>query len=99
VAAGDNQKTRAGRANARDSSASQDGGRKRLRLPLKTTDQIKAELARLYREGKSRQRDVGEVSKLAHVLGILGRRIEADEYAARIAALEEKMQATGGLDS
>jgi hypothetical protein len=61
-------------------------------------DQVKVELARLYREGKARQRDIGDVSKLANVLGILGRLIEADEYAERIAALEQKMQATGGLD-
>ena len=33
----------------------------RLRLPLKTMDDVKAELARLYREGKAGRRDVAEV--------------------------------------
>lgn len=62
----------------------------RLRLPLKTLDDVKAELARLYREGKAGRRDVAEVSKLANVLSILGRLIEGVELAARIEALEGK---------
>lgn len=68
----------------------------RLRLPLKTLDDVKAELARLYREGKARRRDVAEVSKLANVLGILGRLIEGAEVAARVEALEEAAKAKGG---
>jgi hypothetical protein len=60
----------------------------RLRLPLKTMDDVKAELARLYREGKAGRRDVGDVSKLANVLSILGRLIEGVELAARVEALE-----------
>lgn len=62
----------------------------RLRLPLKTMDDVKAELARLYREGKAGRRDVAEVSKLANVLSILGRLIEGVELAARVDALERK---------
>lgn len=62
----------------------------RLRLPLKTMDDVKAELARLYREGKAGRRDVAEVSKLANVLSILGRLIEGVELAARIEKLEGK---------
>lgn len=61
----------------------------RLRLPLKTMDDVKAELARLYREGKAGRRPIPEVSKLANVLGILGRLIEGVDLAARIEALEE----------
>lgn len=68
---------------------------KRLRLPLKTIDDVKAELARLYRDGKAGKRQITDVSKLANVLGILGRLIESDELAARIAALEA---AAGRLD-
>jgi hypothetical protein len=93
VAQADTKRSAEGRANA-GAAPAPPGGQKRLRLPLKTMDQVKAELARLYREGKARQRDIGDVSKLANVLGILGRLIEADEYAARIAALEEKMEQT-----
>lgn len=62
----------------------------RLRLPLKTMDDVKAELARLYREGKAGRRDVSDVSKLANVLSILGRLIEGVELAARVEALEER---------
>lgn len=62
----------------------------RLRLPLKTMDDVKAELGRLYREGKAGRRDVADVSKLANVLSILGRLIEGVELAARVEALEEK---------
>lgn len=72
------------------------GKEPRLRLPLKTLDDVKAELARLYREGKARRRDVAEVSKLANVLGILGRLIEGAEVAARVEALEEAAKAKGG---
>ena len=62
----------------------------RLRLKLSTMDNVKAELARLYRDGKAGRRDVGEVSKLANVLSILGRLIEGVELAARVDALESK---------
>lgn len=51
----------------------------RLRLPLRTLDDVKAELARLYREGKAGRRDVAEVSKLANVLSVLGRLIEGTD--------------------
>jgi hypothetical protein len=64
----------------------------RLRLPLKTLDDVKAELARLYREGKAGTRDVSDVSKLGHVLGMLGRLIVDHELAARIEALEGQQQ-------
>ncbi len=62
----------------------------RLRLPLRTIDDVGAELARLYREGKARQRDIAEVSKLANVLGILGRLIEGVDLERRLAQLEER---------
>jgi len=62
----------------------------RLRLPLSTMGNVKAELARLYRDGKAGRRDIAEVSKLANVLSILGRLIEGTETLARIEALEAK---------
>lgn len=60
----------------------------RLRCPLKTLDNVKAELARLYREGKAGKRDVGDVSRLANVLAVLGRMIEGADFEARLEALE-----------
>lgn len=75
---------------AQDCANAGDAREPRLRLPLKTMDDVKAELARLYREGKAGRRDVGNVSKLANVLSILGRLIEGVELAARVEALEER---------
>ena len=75
---------------AQERAESGEAGQPRLRLPLKTMDDVKAELARLYREGKAGRRDVAEVSKLANVLSILGRLIEGVELAARVEALEER---------
>jgi hypothetical protein len=60
----------------------------RLRLRLKTMGDVKAELARLYRDGRAGRRDVAEVSKLSNTLSILGRLIEGTETLARIEALE-----------
>ena len=62
----------------------------RLRLKLRTMDDVKAELARLYREGKAGRRAIADVSKLANVLGILGRLIEGVDLEARLGALEER---------
>lgn len=66
----------------------------RLRLPLKTMDNVQAELARLYREGKAGKRDIADISKLANVLSILGRLIEGADLAARIEALEGREKGT-----
>lgn len=60
----------------------------RLRLKLATADDVRRELARLYREGKTGQRDVGDVSRLANVLGILSRAIETGVLERRVNELE-----------
>lgn len=60
----------------------------RMRLPLKTAENVRAELARLYREGKAGKRPVADVSRLANVLQILGRLIETSDLEQRIEALE-----------
>lgn len=61
----------------------------RMRLKLKTIDDVRAEMARLYREGKAGLRDVADVSRLANVLALLGRLIEGSDLEKRIAAIEE----------
>ena len=61
----------------------------RLRLKLATAEDVRRELARIYREGKSGHCDVSEVSKLANVLQILNRCISTDDLEARIRVLEE----------
>ena len=62
----------------------------RLRLPLATAGDVRRELARLYREGKSGLRDVADVSRLANVLNILVRSIESSELEERLVSLEER---------
>jgi len=61
----------------------------RLRLRLKTAQDVRSEMARLYRSGKSGERDVADVSRLANVLGLLGRLIETSDLEARLKKLEE----------
>lgn len=78
------------------SAESTDTAQPRLRLPLATIEDVRRELARLYREGKSGRRDVADVSRLANVLQILGRMIESSDLEARIAALEEAQEAPKG---
>lgn len=61
----------------------------RLRIKLKTIDDVRAEMARLYREGKAGLRDVADVSRLANVLALLGRLIEGSDLEKRLTAIEE----------
>jgi hypothetical protein len=68
------------------------GPAQRLRLPLATATDVLRELARLYREGKAGTRDIADVSRLANVLGILGRMIETGDLEARLEALESAGQ-------
>lgn len=60
----------------------------RLRLPLASVQDVRRELSRIYREGKSGQRDVAEVSRLANILQILSRCIEGSEFEKRLEKLE-----------
>jgi hypothetical protein len=60
----------------------------RLRLRLATADDVRRELARIYREGKAGQRDIADVSRLANVLQILNRCIETSDLERRVADLE-----------
>ncbi len=60
----------------------------RLRLKLSTIDNVKREMARLYRTAKARQMDVGDASKLANMLALMGRLIEGADLERRIAAIE-----------
>jgi hypothetical protein len=77
-------------AEDRTDSGEDTGPPARLRLKLKTMDDVKGELARLYREGKAGRRDISDVSKLANVLSIIGRLIEGVELAHRVEQLEER---------
>lgn len=65
----------AGRDESGERAAGPPGSR-RLRLPLRTLDDVKAEMARLYRSAKAGAVPVGDASKLANILAVLGRLIE-----------------------
>jgi hypothetical protein len=69
----------------------------RLRLKLKTIDDVSRELARVYRLAKSRQRDTQDCSRLANILQILGRMIEGGQLEARVAALEQALEHRDGV--
>ena len=62
--------------------------RARMRERLDTLPRIRREMTRLYIDGRDGRRDVGDVSKLANVLGLIGRAIEGGEIEARLEALE-----------
>lgn len=62
----------------------------RLRLKLATADDVRRELARLYREARADRVPVADASRLANILQILGRVIEQSDLEARICALEGK---------
>ncbi|MBS0495799.1 MAG: hypothetical protein JSS31_18035 [Proteobacteria bacterium] len=70
-------------------AASESAAPPRLRLRLGTAEDVRRELARLYREAKAGQRDVSDSSRLANMLQILARLIETSDLEARIVALEE----------
>ncbi len=63
---------------------------------LDTVTRVRRELARLYREARAGSLDVGDASKLAHILQILGRMIEGAELEARVEALERVKGVTHG---
>jgi len=56
-------------------------------LKLSNVGDVRAELARIYREGKAGLRPIADVSKLANVLAVMHRIIEGD-LEKRIQILE-----------
>ena len=63
---------------------------------LDTVTRVRREPARLYREARAGRLDVGDASRLAHILQILGRMIEGAELEARVEALERARGAGHG---
>lgn len=64
----------------------------RVRINLSTIGAVRMELARLYREGKTGARDIGDVSRLANVLALMGRLIEGSDLEKRLAELEQRAE-------
>lgn len=63
---------------------------RRYRCKLDTVGNVSRELARIYREARSGLLDVGDASKLAHVLSTVARIMADSDLEARIIALEAK---------
>jgi len=59
---------------------------------LDTAIRVRRELARLYSEARAGAVDVADASKLANILQILGRMIEAGDLEERISALEKRAE-------
>lgn len=60
----------------------------RLRMRLHTIDDVKRELARLYREARAKKIETQDASRMANMLSILGRLIEGSDLEERLHALE-----------
>lgn len=62
---------------------------KRMRLPLATADDVRKEMARLYRQMKAGQIAPSDGTKFAYVLSQLRQAIETGDLEARLLALEK----------
>lgn len=60
------------------------------RIDLKTIDDIRLEMARVYREMRDSTIETADGTKLVYVLSAIGKLIELHDIEKRIAALEEK---------
>ena len=58
------------------------------RIDLKTIDDVRVEMARVYRDMRSGKIDTQDGTKLAYVLAQLGKLIEAGEIEKRLEAVE-----------
>lgn len=66
----------------------------RLRIPLKTANDVSRELGRLYRQMKSGQIVPTDGTKLAYVLNLLRQSIETSDIETRLQALEQVTELT-----
>lgn len=88
MAARDTRNEATSRTTAEGAATPPHGG-KRLRLPLRSIRDVQNEMARLYRSAKAGDVAVGDASRLANILALLGRLIEGADLEQRIAALEK----------
>lgn len=60
------------------------------RIDLKTIDDVRLEMARVYREMRGNKMEAQQGTRLVYVLSAIGKLIELHEIEKRITALEEK---------
>jgi len=65
--------------------------------PLATTGDVRTELAKVYRDVRTRKIPSGEGTKLAYILMAIARIIEGAEMERRIEELEKQLTSKGGL--
>lgn len=58
------------------------------KIDLKTADDVRLEMAKVYREMRGNRMDMGDGTKLVYVLGQIGKLVELHEIEQRIVALE-----------
>ncbi|WP_133648414.1 hypothetical protein [Paraburkholderia flava] len=75
-----------------DQATSEDGrvDKRHTRAKLGTVQEVRYEMARLYRQARNGKVDVSDASKLAHMLSQLSRVIETSDIEARIEELERQ---------
>jgi hypothetical protein len=61
----------------------------RNRCNIKTIEDVRRELSKVYREARANLLDISDASKLANILSLAGRVIEGSNIEARIKALED----------
>ncbi len=62
----------------------------RRHRPLKTMEQVRQELSKVYRASRDKSIEIGDASKLANILSLIGRVIEGSTVESRIKALEDQ---------
>ena len=60
------------------------------KIKLSSIEDVRREMASIYREARAGTTDIGDVGRLAYVLTSIGKLIEAEAFERRIAALEIK---------
>jgi hypothetical protein len=78
--------------NGTDSRAAPKANRKPPAPRLDSAARVRRELARLYGEARAGTLAVGDASKLANVLQILGRMIETGDLEGRLEELERRAE-------
>ena len=68
------------------------GGKAKYVGRLNTIEGVRIEMVRLYTESRRGELRVGEASKLANILFMVGRLLEGVELEARVEALEARHQ-------
>jgi hypothetical protein len=80
---------------ANGGGAFQEAPRPRRRIRLSDCRDIRRELASVYRDARHGSLAVADASRLASVLDILRRAIEADDLEQRLERLEQRLEPEG----